>query len=347
MRYAFSGLTSRVAGASLVSLLALFAVSTDLQAATMSDAEALTVSYAAIELNPSNPDDMPAAPGAHPSPLSYVGGLVLSSSDPRFGGLSGLEVSDDGTRLIAVTDTGHWVTASLFYRDGALAGLSDATIAPLRDPSKQSVAGSKRLGDAEALTRLPDGRLAVAFERIHRVWAYEFDTLGDAAPAMPVAISPDLANAENNKGLEALAALPDGTLLAVTEATLTPQGDITGWRVGQKGAGDVSIKRIHPFDLTDMAVLPSGDLLTLERRYSPLGGVGAQMRIVAAQSIDGDAPLDGPIIYRSTAGQTVDNMEGIAVRQDEAGRIFVYVVSDDNFNPLQRTLLLMFELKDL
>ncbi|MBT3627577.1 MAG: esterase-like activity of phytase family protein, partial [Rhodospirillaceae bacterium] len=42
---------------------------------------------------------------------------------------------------------------------------------------------------------------------------------------------------------------------------------------------------------------------------------------------------------------TVDNMEGIAVRRDGAGHTLVYLVSDDNFSVLQRTLLLMFELK--
>jgi hypothetical protein len=40
----------------------------------------------------------------------------------------------------------------------------------------------------------------------------------------------------------------------------------------------------------------------------------------------------------------VDNFEGVAVRRDADGRTLVYIVSDDNFNALQRTLLLMFAL---
>ena len=40
---------------------------------------------------------------------------------------------------------------------------------------------------------------------------------------------------------------------------------------------------------------------------------------------------------------TIDNMEGLAIRKEE-GRTFIYLVSDDNFSPLQRTLLLKFEL---
>jgi len=41
----------------------------------------------------------------------------------------------------------------------------------------------------------------------------------------------------------------------------------------------------------------------------------------------------------------VDNFEGIAVRQDSNGDTLVYIVSDDNYSPLQRTLLLQFRLE--
>ena len=43
---------------------------------------------------------------------------------------------------------------------------------------------------------------------------------------------------------------------------------------------------------------------------------------------------------------TVDNFEGIDVRKGPAGEIFIYLISDDNFNPEQRTLLMMFELME-
>ncbi|MEM8724486.1 MAG: esterase-like activity of phytase family protein, partial [Pseudomonadota bacterium] len=39
---------------------------------------------------------------------------------------------------------------------------------------------------------------------------------------------------------------------------------------------------------------------------------------------------------------TVDNFEGLAVRE-QAGRTFLYIVSDDNFSLNQRSLLMKFE----
>jgi hypothetical protein len=41
-----------------------------------------------------------------------------------------------------------------------------------------------------------------------------------------------------------------------------------------------------------------------------------------------------------------DNFEGIAVRRSKPDETLIYIVSDDNFHALQRTLLLMFSLAE-
>ena len=41
---------------------------------------------------------------------------------------------------------------------------------------------------------------------------------------------------------------------------------------------------------------------------------------------------------------TVDNFEGIAVKEMPDGRTRLFIVSDDNFSPAQRTLLMVFDL---
>jgi len=305
--------------------------------------DAVEIAATGVAFNLSDPEAGPGAPSGS-SPLAYRGGLVLTSADDRFGGISGLLIRNEGNSIQAVTDTGHWLEADIIYdAEGRLAGISNAAMAPILDTQGRSIAGSKRLGDAEAMTRLPDGTIAVAFERTHRVWTYSLVADGYAAKAMPFDISPDLSDAVNNKGLEALASLPDGSLLALTEATMVAEDVIRGWRVTDTGTIDARLRRIPPFDLTDMALLPYGDLLTLERRFSTIGGVGAQMRHIAAADLVSDGVLEGPVVYRSSAGETVDNMEGLAVHETKDGTTHVFVVSDDNFNPLQRTLLLMFE----
>ena len=80
--------------------------------------------------------------------LYWRGGLKLVSPDPRFGGFSGLALSADGTRLLAVSDDGWWLTARLVYDKGDLANLVEPSMAPLRDRSGKR-ATSKRGRDAE------------------------------------------------------------------------------------------------------------------------------------------------------------------------------------------------------
>ena len=83
----------------------------------------------------------------------------------------------------------------------------------------------------------------------------------------------------------------------------------------------------------------------LERRYTLIGGVAALLRRLPQESIRRGARLDGAEIARLQPPLNVDNMEGIAVRRDGAGGTLIYLLSDDNNSVLQRTLLLMFELR--
>ena len=102
-------------------------------------------------------------------------------------------------------------------------------------------------------------------------------------------------------------------------------------------------KRTYP---TGTTRLGDGDILVLERRYTLIGGVAALLRRISRQSIQPGALLDGVELARLAPPLTVDNMEGISARQDSAGRTLIYLMSDDNYSVLQRTLLLMFELRD-
>jgi hypothetical protein len=44
-------------------------------------------------------------------------------------------------------------------------------------------------------------------------------------------------------------------------------------------------------------------------------------------------------------GQQIDNMEALSVHRDSGGALVLTLISDDNFSPLQRTLLLQFTLE--
>ncbi len=302
----------------------------------------IEISALSVAWDPENPRDTNA--GA----LTYIGGLELTSDHPDFGGLSGLIVGQTGDALIAVTDQGNWVTANLAFDENRLTGLGDAIIAPLMGADGKPLAG-KRHTDAESLT-VADGTdprtspTLVGFERNHRLLSYDLTSLGFDAAATPVEDFGAFDGLENNGGLEAITYLPDGSLLAISEATFDEDGHMIGARLTGTAATPVRLKQHLPYALTDMDLLPNGDLITLERHYSRLAGVSMMMRRIPAEDIEKDEPLDGEVLVEANHTRSIDNMEGLSVRQDDTGRTLLYIISDDNFNSAQRTLLLVFAL---
>ncbi len=309
-------------------------------------AEPTTISISAnpVAWDPENPRDTEAGT------LTFIGGLELTSSHPDFGGLSGLIVGKDGDALIAITDQGNWFTADIRADGDRPTGLADALLAPILDANGARLAG-KRNTDAESLTVAfgADPRNSptlISFERNHRLQSHDLTSLGFDAPATPVEDFDAFDGLENNGGLEAIAYLPDGSLLAISENTFDKDGHIIGARLTEDAATPVRLKQHLPYVLTDMDILPNGDLITLERHYSPLAGVSMMMRRIPADTLGSKEPLDGEVLVEANHTRSIDNMEGLSLRQDEEGRTLLYVISDDNFNSVQRTLLLVFALED-
>lgn len=272
--------------------------------------------------------------------LRYRGGLALSSTDPRLGGISGLLVQPDGAAFVSISDNGYWIRASLIYdENGNLADVADAAITPMLGLAGEALNSSGPERDAEALTEDPQGGLIVAFERDHRLWRYE----RPGGLPMPIE-APDALGAQPwHEGVEGLATLADGGLLAFSEG-LRAEGGLAAWLRDDAGAWQrLSWRAGSAFQPTGATTLPDGDVLVLDRRYPP---IGVRVRRIAAETIAPGAFLDGEDIARLEGSLTVDNMEGIDALRTASGGVRVYLVSDDNYSPLQTILLMMFDLVD-
>ena len=105
--------------------------------------------------------------------LEWRGGLVLTSPSSSFGGWSGLALDPDGSRLLAISDAGTWMTAEMVTRAPRPArGLTQASIGPLKARGGKPLV-RERDRDSEALA-LADGTLAngtvlIAFEKNNRI----------------------------------------------------------------------------------------------------------------------------------------------------------------------------------
>ena len=278
--------------------------------------------------------------------LVYLGGLELSSADGRFGGLSGLSIAADGGYMLAVSDRGQWVGARLIH-DGAgvLIGIGEAEIMPLGDRDGNPLRGL--LGDAEDIVALAGGGYAVSFERRHRILIYpSYPFAPGNNRGKPLSTPQTLATAPGNKGIEALAEIEPGRLLALTEGMFSGPDRLQGWIISTREAPAESlIYAIEGgFRPTALAKLPGGDMLALERAFSLAGGFRVRLMRIERAAIAPGATLRGREIARFGGALTVDNFEGLAVRRDARGRLLVYLISDDNFNGFQRTLLMQFEM---
>lgn len=282
--------------------------------------------------------------------LEWRGGLELSSVDRRFGGFSSLAMSRDGKRLLAVSDRGYWLKAGLKYDDARLAAVVDAEMAPILDAQGRLIKGKVR-NDAEALAAWEpgriDGRVIVGFESRVRAGVFDLGRHGLAAPFVNLPIPAAIAEGPGNQELESILRFPDGRFkglfLAIAEGNFDANGDIRAWMFGASSF-DFSIARHEDFAITDTTLLPTGDLVTIERSYGPGELPRMAVRRIATAAIGPGKRVAPTLLMQASAPfGAVDNMEGIAL-SEIAGETRLTFISDDNYNRLQRTILLQFAL---
>lgn len=263
--------------------------------------------------------------------------LVWRETGAEFGGFSGLAVLDGGTRMITVSDKGTYATATLTREAGRLTGVTRTTAGPLL-----GIAGAPLGGydvDAEGVAVDDRGRIYISFEAFHRVRRHD----AIDGPATDVPAHPAFAGLQNNSGLEALAIDADGVLYAIPERSSGPGRPFPVFRL-RDGRWDTGLElpRTGAFLVAGADFGPDGALYLLERDFGWLTGFATRVRrfgLTPAGFAAGETLLE-------TAFGTLDNMEGISVWRDASGAIRVTLISDDNFFPLQQTVIAEYLLRD-
>lgn len=281
--------------------------------------------------------------------FEFRGGVIAASSDPRFGGFSGLAFLPGSDEFLSISDIGYWLRGTVVRSNGWLTGLSATSMASMLNAEGRPL-GAKRNADAEGLRLGTDQGRAVAyvsFEQISGLKAYPLEP--DIALSRPLAIRlPKSATGiRRNRGFEALAVAPadsafKGSPILITERTLDKAGNLRAFVVRGPLAGTFSVRRSDDFDATDADFLPNGDLLLLERKVVMPLGVKMRLRRIDAATIRPGATVDGPVVLSASMANRIDNMEGLAVTSDADGRARITLVSDDNYSFIQRTMLLEF-----
>jgi hypothetical protein len=268
--------------------------------------------------------------------LVYLEGWALRSDTPRFGGISGMHV--EGGEVIAINDSGTILRFALPGRTGA------GQVAMLPLPREGRIRGPKSSRDSEAMLVRGD-RMWVTFERSNMVSAHRRSDFAQISAARPAAMR----RWRSNTGAEAIARLPDGRFVIFAEGRSDddPHSDVVLFE-GDPSDAETRTHRLRyrrqpGYRVTDAAVLPDGRLLVLNRGFGLLAGFSAMLTIVDPAGLREGAILEGREAAIFAPPLTADNMEALSVTV-ENGRTIVWIASDDNFFPFQRTLLMKFAL---
>lgn len=267
--------------------------------------------------------------------LEHVGSYTWRGGGAKdFGGFSGIEVFDDGRKFVAVSDRGAIVRGEITRKAGRIAGIAAGPLTWLTRPDGTPLKSGGR--DAEGLARADDGTLFVSFEGYNRVSAV---APGEARLRW---IKPprDFKGLQGNSGLEALALDPAGRPITLPERSGALDRPFPVYRHdGTRWSLPYTLRREPPFLPVGADLGPDGRLYLLERHF---GGLAFETRVRSFAI--GDAGLSDERVLLRTPGGRHDNLEGISVWRDGDGAIRLTMISDDNFNLLQRTELVEYRL---
>lgn len=265
--------------------------------------------------------------------LVFAGGVQITSGFNRLHGLSDIKF-EDAERFFAVTDEGLLVRGRVeLDAAGLLVGVGGVQARPLVDPDGAPLI-PKYLADAEGLALMPNGELLVSFERLHRVWRYDRDGRWRGEARIP-----DFAFTEN-EGMEGIArGQADGYWASGENGGLWECLLIACLEVEARSATQPTEDDLRQVSMDQDPILP-GALFRLDRAYHADRNTNT---IRIRHSIHSGNQVWAETLATFTAPATVDNFEGIAAVRRRDGGVRLYILSDDNFNPGQRTLLLAFD----
>ncbi len=263
--------------------------------------------------------------------VRYAGGVtVLAGMDSPLHSLSDLKLTGDGG-FIAVSDVGDLARGTLALDGrGRLIGLEGLRVRRLSLTDGTPIS-QKIEGDAEGLAITTGGDLLVSFERDHRIWNY--GPL-NALRTPQAARRPDFPFAEND-GMEGLAASGDGWRVAGESGGIW---DCSPVRCAVAAAPPETPLADSDYRITGMDRDPAGGWFVVQRSYRAPIDVRARVRRMAQ-----DGTL-GPVLVELKLPGTTDNFEGIAAER-RGDRTRLYILSDDNFNAVQRTMMLAFDVR--
>ncbi|WP_087210761.1 esterase-like activity of phytase family protein [Yoonia vestfoldensis] len=261
-----------------------------------------------------------------------IGSYTWTLDDPRFGGFSAIELSDDGDSFLALSDRAMFITGQFTRADGQITGITAGPIVTMTGPGGRAL--TRAQSDSEGLAIGADGTIYVSYEWTHGIGSFA----AIDAPGSDLITTPAFDGMQTNASLEALAIDSDGALYTIPERSGAATQPFTVYRL-RDGIWDqpFSIARRGAFLVAGADIGPDGRLYVLERDFL---GIGFRSRVRRFDLTGGNEA-----VLLETRLRQHDNLEGISIWQDDQG-LRMTLISDDNFRAFQRTEIVEYRLTD-
>lgn len=285
--------------------------------------------------------------------IKLLGSLGMKST--RFNNLpvtelSGIAWDNDEQILYAVSDEGLLYHLRLTIKDNHLEDMKVIYATRLKNKSCEHLKG--KYSDAEGLSltggnngKKGDTELIISFENKPRIARYNTRGKFIKYVHLPKKLRKRKHYRHKNKGLESVTEHPTYGTLTAAEFPLIQDNikyqtvySSTGkkWHFPASGPKKSAI--------TGLETLPNGDLLVLERAWiNPFTPITINLRQLQLNKCDDNNECQTKKIasLSGTEGWSLDNFEGLA----HYNKNQYLMISDDNNNSLQNTVLVLFEIK--
>ncbi len=293
------------------------------------------IEFEPIEFHESDPDQVRIGY------LTFLGGWQLTSDNGKFGGISAIRATGADS-FVAIGDNGMLFGFTLPRQDASES--PRGFIAPLPGSAGQEFENVMR--DAESWAYDADtGKTWVGFEDRNGIVRYSPSFAREEKAVAPEVMQ----NWPSNGGSEAMLKMPDGRFIVFSEEAFGPDNSKEAFIFSgdpvENGTTTTRFGYVPPqgYKVTDAAFLPDGQVILVNRRFTLLEGVSAVITIADPADIAAGKAWRGEEIARLKPPYAVDNIEAVTVTEEE-GKTIIWLASDDNFQPFQRSLLMKFRL---
>lgn len=294
-----------------------------------------TIRLLPLPLNLENPNQVKVGQ------LDFIAAWELTSDNPNFGGISAINRLEDG-RFLGISDAGTLIGFGLKGDDTA----DRPFLAPLPGSTGEELTFEDR--DSEALAYDADsGRFWVAYENRNAIRRFSRSFARTDKFVTP----PLMKDWSANSGAEAIVRMNDGRFIVFSEGYDLPDGSYGAVvfsgdpTLSGTVASGFGYRPPLGYKVTDAVQLPDDRFLILHRRISFPQGFTVKLGVLDPANIVASETIGSKVIATLKPPLLVDNLEGITLSEED-GKTIIWMISDNNFNIFQRTILMKFALRN-